>query len=41
VDALQWIMLQGSVDERLRGRALGAWNLTIGIGWIVGPLTMG
>ncbi|MQC17803.1 MAG: MFS transporter [Chloroflexi bacterium] len=41
VDALEWIMLQGSVDDRLRGRALGAWNLTIGIGWIVGPLTMG
>jgi len=41
VDALEWVMLQGSVDDRLRGRALGAWNLTIGLGWVVGPLTMG
>lgn len=41
VDTLEWIMLQNSVDERLRGRALGAWHFTIGIGWIVGPLFMG
>lgn len=40
VDALQWIMLQASVPDRLRGRALGAWNVAIGFGWI-GPLILG
>ncbi len=40
VDALQWIMLQASVPDRLRGRALGAWNVAIGFGWI-GPLVLG
>lgn len=40
VDALQWIMLQAAVPDRLRGRALGAWNVAIGFGWI-GPLTLG
>ncbi len=40
VDALEWIMLQASVDDRLRGRALGAWNMAIGFGWI-GPLILG
>jgi len=40
VDALEWIMLQASVDDRLRGRALGAWNVAIGFGWI-GPLILG
>lgn len=40
VDALEWIMLQASVDDRMRGRALGAWNVAIGFGWI-GPLILG
>jgi MFS family permease len=40
VDALEWIMLQASVDDRLRGRVLGAWNVAIGFGWI-GPLLLG
>lgn len=39
-DALQWILLQQAVDDRLRGRAMGAWNVAIGFGWI-GPLTLG
>jgi hypothetical protein len=33
-------MLQASVEDRLRGRALGAWNMAIGFGWI-GPLILG
>jgi MFS family permease len=40
VDALEWIMLQASVPDRLRGRALGGWNLAIGLGW-VGPIILG
>ena len=40
VDALEWIMLQDSVPDELRGRALGGWNFAIGWGWI-GPLTLG
>jgi len=40
VDALEWIMLQSSVPEELRGRALGAWNVAIGWGWI-GPIALG
>ena len=40
VDALEWMLLQASVDERLRGRVLGAWNLAIGWGWI-GPVVLG
>ncbi len=40
VDALEWIMLQSSVPDRLRGRALGGWNLAIGFGW-VGPVVLG
>ena len=39
-DALQWILLQAGVDDALRGRALGAWNVAIGFGWI-GPLLLG
>ena len=34
-------MLQQSVHDGLRGRALGTWNLAIGFGWIVGPLMLG
>lgn len=41
IDALEWILLQQSVPEALRGRALGSWNVAIGFGWIVGPLTLG
>jgi len=40
VDALEWIMLQDSVPDALRGRALGGWNFAIGWGWI-GPITLG
>lgn len=40
VDALEWIMLQDSVSETLRGRALGGWNFAIGWGWI-GPIALG
>ena len=40
VDALEWIMLQDSVPDELRGRALGGWNFAIGWGWI-GPLLLG
>jgi MFS family permease len=40
VDALEWIMLQSSVPDHLRGRALGGWNLAIGLGW-VGPVILG
>lgn len=39
-DALQWILLQAGVDDSLRGRALGAWNVAIGFGWL-GPLILG
>ena len=39
-DALQWILLQAGVDDALRGRALGAWNVAIGFGWL-GPLILG
>lgn len=39
-DALQWILLQAGVDDSLRGRALGAWNVAIGFGWL-GPLFLG
>ena len=41
IDALEWILLQQSVADHLRGRALGAWNLVIGLGWIIGPLAIG
>ncbi|MEI7924910.1 MAG: MFS transporter [Chloroflexota bacterium] len=41
IDALEWILLQQSVPDALRGRALGSWNVAIGFGWIVGPLTLG
>ena len=40
VDALEWMMLQTSVPDRLRGRALGGWNFAIGFGWL-GPLVLG
>ena len=40
VDALEWILLQSSVDDEFRGRAIGAWNLAIGFGWL-GPILLG
>lgn len=40
VDTLEVIMLQSAVDDRLRGRALGAWNAAFGLGWM-GPLILG
>lgn len=40
VDVLEWIMLQDSVPDELRGRALGGWNFAIGWGWI-GPIALG
>jgi MFS family permease len=40
VDALEWILLQESVPDELRGRALGGWNFAIGWGWI-GPVSLG
>ena len=40
VDALEWILLQQSVPDHLRGRVLGGWNFAIGWGWI-GPIALG
>ena len=40
VDALEWILLQSSVSDEFRGRAIGAWNLAIGLGWL-GPIVLG
>ena len=40
IDALEWMLLQASVDARMRGRVLGAWNMAIGWGWI-GPIVLG
>jgi hypothetical protein len=40
VDALEWIMLQSNVPDRLRGRALGGWIFAIGFGWL-GPISLG
>lgn len=40
VDALEWIMLQESVPDAMRGRVVGGWNFAIGWGWI-GPVTLG
>ena len=34
VDALEWMMLQSAVPDRLRGRAIGGWNFAIGWGWV-------
>ena len=33
-------MLQAVVEDRLRGRALGAWNMAYGLGWM-GPMILG
>jgi MFS family permease len=40
VDALEWILLQASVPDNMRGRVLGGWNLAIGIG-VIGPISLG
>jgi predicted MFS family arabinose efflux permease len=39
-DAMQWTLLQESVPERMRGRAIGGWVFAIGFGW-VGHLGLG
>ena len=39
-DAMQWTLLQLNVPDEMRGRAVGAWVLAIGFGWI-GHLGMG
>jgi len=40
IDTLEVIMLQAVVEDRLRGRALGAWNMAYGLGWM-GPMILG
>jgi MFS family permease len=39
-DALQWVLLQASVPDEMRGRVIGGWMSAIGFGWL-GPLTLG
>jgi MFS family permease len=39
-DALQWVLLQASVPDELRGRVIGAWVWAIGFGW-AGHLGLG
>lgn len=39
-DAMQWILLQESVPEQMRGRVIGGWVFAIGFGWI-GHLGLG
>ena len=39
-DAMQWTLLQESVPERMRGRAIGGWVFAIGFGWM-GHLGLG
>ena len=39
-DAMQWTLLQTSVPDEMRGRAVAAWVFAIGFGWI-GHLTLG
>jgi MFS family permease len=39
-DALQWILLQSSVPDEMRGRVIGTWMSAIGFGWL-GPITLG
>ena len=33
-DAMQWTLLQESVPENTRGRAIGGWAFATGFGWI-------
>ena len=39
-DGLQWVLLQASVPDDVRGRVIGAWMMAIGFGWI-GPIILG
>ena len=39
-DAMQWILLQQHVPDRMRGRAIGGWVFAIGFGWM-GYLALG
>lgn len=39
-DALQWVLLQASVPDEMRGRVVGAWMSAIGFGWM-GPIVIG
>lgn len=40
IDTVQHALLQRSVDDHLRGRVLGAWNVSIGLG-LLGPILLG
>jgi MFS family permease len=40
IDTVQHSLLQRSVDNHLRGRVLGAWNVAIGLG-VLGPVLLG
>lgn len=39
-DALQWVLLQASVPDAVRGRVIGTWVTAIGFGWL-GPMILG
>lgn len=39
-DGLQWVLLQSSVPEGVRGRVIGLWMMAIGFGWL-GPVMLG
>ncbi|MBM3140670.1 MAG: MFS transporter [Chloroflexi bacterium] len=39
-DALQWVLLQASVPDEMRGRVIGGWMSAIGFGWL-GPIALG
>ena len=39
-DALQWVLLQASVPDEVRGRVIGTWMAAIGFGWL-GPIALG
>src|SRR5262249_16950913 len=33
-DTLQWVLLQASVPDEVRGRVIGTWMAAIGFGWL-------
>lgn len=39
-DGLQWVLLQVSVPDAVRGRVIGVWMMAIGFGWL-GPIMLG
>ena len=39
-DTLQWMLLQASVPDAVRGRVIGTWTTAIGFGWL-GPVILG